>query len=45
MLNPETLAPFFADEGVQIQLGRWHSDLVSILSDVRRSVTSRAALD
>ncbi|MGB5496095.1 MAG: hypothetical protein WBP89_16610 [Sedimenticolaceae bacterium] len=45
VLNPETLAPFFADEAVQIQLGRWHSDLVSILSDVRRSVANRAAVD
>jgi len=36
-LDPETLAPFFADEEVQIQLGRWHNDLVSILADVRRS--------
>mgnify|MGYP001557599573 CR=1 FL=1 len=45
VLNPETLAPFFADEAVQIQLGRWHNDLVSILSDVRRSVANRAAVD
>ena len=44
-LNPETLAPFFADQALQIQLGRWHSDLVSILSDVRRSVANRAAVD
>jgi uncharacterized protein (DUF302 family) len=45
VLNPETLAPFFADQAVQTQLGRWRSDLVSILSDVRRSVTHRLALD
>jgi uncharacterized protein (DUF302 family) len=45
VLNPETLAPFFADEAVQIQLGRWHSDLVSILGDVRRSVANRAAVN
>jgi len=40
-LNPETLAPFFADEEVRIQLGRWHSDLVSILADVRRATGQR----
>ena len=45
VLNPETLAPFFADQAVQTQLGRWRSDLVSILSDVRRSVTHLLALD
>jgi uncharacterized protein (DUF302 family) len=45
VLNPETLAPFFADQAVQTQLGRWRSDLVSILSDVRRSVAHRLALD
>jgi len=41
ILNPETLAPFFADEAVQVQLGRWHSDLVSILEDVRRATGQR----
>ena len=41
VLNPEALAPFFADEAVQIQLGRWHSDLVSILQDVRRATGRR----
>lgn len=40
-LNPEALAPFFADEAVQVQLGRWHSDLVSILQDVRRATGRR----
>jgi uncharacterized protein (DUF302 family) len=43
VLNPEALAPYFADEEVQIQLARWHSDLVSILEDVRREVDNRLA--
>jgi uncharacterized protein (DUF302 family) len=43
VLNPEALAPFFADEAVQIQLGRWHSDLVSILNDVARATAARAS--
>lgn len=37
ILNPEALAPFFANEEVQIQLGRWHNDLVSILDDISRA--------
>ena len=37
VLNPEALLPFFAAEEVQIQLGRWHSDLVSILDELRRA--------
>ena len=41
VLNPKALAPYFADEDLQIQLGRWHSDLESILADVRRSVAQR----
>ena len=32
-----------ADEAIQIQLGRWHSDLVSILDDVRRATGARLA--
>jgi len=40
-LNPEALAPFFTDQEVQIQLSRWHSDLVSILDDVRRATGQR----
>jgi uncharacterized protein (DUF302 family) len=44
ILNPEALAPFFADQAVQIQLGRWHNDLVSILDDVVRSTAARVAL-
>lgn len=40
-LNPEALVPFFRDSEVQIQLGRWHSDLVSILDDVRRAIGHR----
>jgi uncharacterized protein (DUF302 family) len=42
-LNPEALAPYFADAEVQIQLGRWYNDLVSILEDVRRETDSRLA--
>jgi uncharacterized protein (DUF302 family) len=41
VLDPEALLPFFSDEQVQIQLGRWHSDLVSILEDVRRQIDRR----
>jgi uncharacterized protein (DUF302 family) len=41
VLNPEALIPFFDDERIQIQLGRWHSDLVSIFGDVRRSIAAR----
>ena len=41
VLNPEALAPFFPDEAVQIQLGRWNSDLNSILDDVRRQIDRR----
>jgi uncharacterized protein (DUF302 family) len=43
VLNPEALAPFFDDERIQIQLGRWHSDLISIFDDVRRSIAARQA--
>ena len=43
VLNPEALAPFFADEAAQIQLGRWQSDLESILSDVRRQTARHKA--
>ena len=43
VLNPEVLAPYFADAEVQIQLSRWHSDLESILDDVRRSIGKRIA--
>ncbi|MCB1819700.1 MAG: hypothetical protein KDI77_17420, partial [Gammaproteobacteria bacterium] len=41
VLNPEALAPFFPDEALQIQLGRWQSDLMSIFQDVRRAVGAR----
>ena len=41
VLNPVALSPFFADETVQIQLARWHSDLVSILDDVARATAAR----
>ncbi len=37
VLNPAALSPFFADEAMQIQLGRWQNDLVSIFDDVRRA--------
>jgi uncharacterized protein (DUF302 family) len=43
VLNPEALEPYFPDEEVQIQLGRWHSDLVSILGDVRRATAGHKA--
>jgi uncharacterized protein (DUF302 family) len=43
VLNPEALAPFFADETVQIQLQRWHSDIVSILDDITRGATAHRA--
>lgn len=36
ILNPEALAPYFPEQEMQIQLGRWHNDLVSILDEVRR---------
>lgn len=42
-LNPEALAPFFADEEVQIQLGRWQNDLQSVFADVRSAVGERVA--
>jgi uncharacterized protein (DUF302 family) len=43
VLDPEALAPFFSEEAVKTQLGRWHSDLVSILDDVRRATAHRIA--
>ena len=45
ILNPEALAPFFANEEVQIQLGRWHNDIVSILDDVVRATAEHDAGD
>jgi uncharacterized protein (DUF302 family) len=44
-LNPDTLAPFFGDEEIQIQLGRWRNDLKSIFADVRGAVSERLAAD
>lgn len=41
-LNPEALAPFYDDERIQVQLGRWNSDIVSIFDDVRRAIAARA---
>ena len=41
VVDPEALVPFFRDQEIQIQLGRWHSDLVSILDDVRRAIGHR----
>lgn len=41
VLNPEALAPFYDDETIQIQLGRWQSDLESIFDDVRRAIGRR----
>jgi len=43
VLNPEALAPYFADQTLQIQFGRWRSDLISIFDDVRRSIAERIA--
>ena len=43
VLNPEALAPFFGDQELQIQFGRWHSDLISIFDDVRRSTARHMA--
>jgi uncharacterized protein (DUF302 family) len=43
VLNPEALAPFFPAEELQIQLSRWHSDLWSILKDVRRGIAGHIA--
>lgn len=43
VLNPEALAPFFPDEELQIQFGRWNSDLLSILKDVRRGIAGHVA--
>lgn len=43
VLDPEALAPYFADEAVQIQLGRWHNDLVSILDEVARTTAEHGA--
>jgi uncharacterized protein (DUF302 family) len=41
VLNPEALTPYFDDERIQIQLGRWRNDLVSIFDDVRRATGQR----
>jgi uncharacterized protein (DUF302 family) len=43
ILNPQALAPFFADETVQIQLGRWYNDLVSIFEQVGRETAKHRA--
>ena len=43
VLNPESLAPFFANEAVQIQLARWRNDLVSILDDIARATAQHGA--
>ena len=42
-LNPEALSPFYQDKQLQIQLGRWYNDLISIFRDVRRSTAGHAA--
>lgn len=41
VLNPQALAPFYTDQGLLIQFGRWENDLRSILDDVRREVAKR----
>ena len=43
VLNPEALEPFFVAREVQVQLGRWASDLNSIFDDVRRATGKRIA--
>jgi len=43
VLNPEALAPFFPDQELQIQFGRWRSDLISIFDDVRRGIAKHIA--
>lgn len=43
VLNPESLTSFFANEAVQIQLARWHNDLVSILDDIARATAHHKA--
>ncbi len=43
VLNPEALAPYYADQEIQVQLGRWNNDLISILDDVRRATGKRIA--
>ena len=42
ILDPEALGPFFADEAVRIQLGRWKNDIASIFDDIRRSTAGHA---
>ncbi len=41
IMNPEALAPYFPGQEMQIQLGRWNSDLVSIFDEVRRETAQR----
>lgn len=43
VLNPAALAPFFADEELDVQLSRWQNDLDSIFDDVRRAIALRVA--
>ncbi len=43
VLNPEALAPYFSQEELQVQLGRWENDLASIFDDVRRTTASHPA--
>ena len=42
-LDPEALARFYTDQGIQIQLGRWQNDVRSIFADVRGLVSDRLA--
>jgi uncharacterized protein (DUF302 family) len=42
-LNPEALSDFFPNEALKIQLGRGHSDLVSIFEDVKRMSDAHGA--
>jgi uncharacterized protein (DUF302 family) len=43
VLDPEALTPYYDDERVRIQLGRWHNDLASIFDEVRREIDQRLA--
>lgn len=38
-LDPEIFAPYFPEEELDIQFGRWQNDLLSIFEDVRRAAS------
>jgi len=43
VLNPEAFSPFFSEDEINFQFGRWYNDLVSIFDDVRREIDQRTA--